>query len=187
LRIFDEGIADEATIDWAMRELCGFRMGPFELMDFIGNDINYAVTEVVFSNFFFDPRYKPSFTQKRLVEAHYFGRKSGRGFYDYRNGATLPEPVKDDALGREIATRILAMLINEAADALYLRVASREDIELAMTQGVNYPKGLLSWADEIGIQSIVEKLDSLYVEYLEDRYRCSPLLRKMGRDQKRFF
>ena len=187
LRIFDEGIADEATIDWAMRELCGFRMGPFELMDFIGNDINYAVTEVVFSNFFFDPRYKPSFTQKRLVEAHYFGRKSGRGFYDYRNGATLPEPTKDDALAREIATRILAMLINEAADALYLRVASREDIELAMTQGVNYPKGLLSWADEIGIQSIVEKLDSLYVEYLEDRYRCSPLLRKMGRDQKRFF
>jgi 3-hydroxybutyryl-CoA dehydrogenase len=187
LRIFDEGIADEITIDWAMRELCGFRMGPFELMDFIGNDINYAVTEVVFSNFFFDPRYKPSFTQKRLVEAHYFGRKSGRGFYDYRNGATMPEPTKDDGLGREIATRILAMLINEAADALYLRVASREDIELAMTQGVNYPKGLLSWADEIGIQNIVEKLDSLYVEYLEDRYRCSPLLRKMGRDQKRFF
>ena len=93
----------------------------------------------------------------------------------------------DEALGREIATRILAMLINEAADALYLRVASREDIELAMTQGVNYPKGLLAWADEIGIQSIVEKLDSLYVEYLEDRYRCSPLLRKMNRDGKRFF
>ncbi len=187
LRIFDEGIADEATIDWAMRELCGFRMGPFELMDFIGNDINYAVTEVVFSNFFFDPRYKPSFTQKRLVEAHYFGRKSGRGFYDYRNGVALPEPTKDEALGREIGTRILAMLINEAADALYLRVASREDIEVAMTQGVNYPKGLLSWADEIGIHSVVEKLDSLYVEYLEDRYRCSPLLRKMNRDQKRFF
>ena len=187
LRIFDEGIADEATIDWAMREICGFRMGPFELMDFIGNDINYAVTEVVFSNFFFDPRYKPSFTQKRLVEAHYFGRKSGRGFYDYRNGATLPEPTKDEALGHEIATRILSMLINEAADALYLRVASREDIELAMTQGVNYPKGLLSWADEIGIQKVVEKLDSLYVEYLEDRYRCSPLLRKMSRNQKRFF
>ncbi len=187
LRIFDEGIADEATIDWAMRELCGFRMGPFELMDFIGNDINYAVTEVVFSNFFFDPRYKPSFTQKRLVEAHYFGRKSGRGFYDYRNGATLPEPTKDEALGREIATRILAMLINEAADALYLRVASREDIELAMTQGVNYPKGLLSWADEIGIQNIVEKLDSLYVEYLEDRYRCSPLLRKNEPRRKAIF
>ena len=187
LRIFDEGIADEPTIDWAMRELCGFRMGPFELMDFIGNDINYAVTEVVFSNFFFDPRYKPSFTQKRLVEAHYFGRKSGRGFYDYREGATKLEPTKDDGVGREIATRILAMLINEASDALYLRVASRDDIELAMTQGVNYPKGLLAWADEIGIAQVVEKLDSLYVEYLEDRYRCSPLLRKMGREGRRFF
>lgn len=187
LRIYDEGIADEATIDWAMRELCGFRMGPFELMDFIGNDINYAVTEVVFSNFFFDPRYKPSFTQKRLVEAHYFGRKSGQGFYDYRNGATLPEPTKNEALGREIISRILAMLINEAADALYLRIASREDIELAMTQGVNYPKGLFSWADEIGIDTVVGKLDSLYVEYLEDRYRCSPLLRKMSREGRRFF
>jgi len=187
LRIFDEGIADEATIDWAMRDLCGFRMGPFELMDFIGNDINYAVTEVVFSNFFYDPRYKPSFTQKRLVDAHYFGRKSGKGFYNYSEGTALPEPMKDEALGREIATRILVMLINEAADTLYLRVASREDIELAMTQGVNYPKGLLSWADEIGIQNIVEKLDSLYVEYLEDRYRCSPLLRKMSREGRRFF
>ena len=187
LRIYEEGIADEATIDWAMRDICGFRMGPFELMDFIGNDINYAVTEVVFSNFFYDPRYKPSFTQKRLVEAHYFGRKSGRGFYDYREGAILPEPNKNDALGREIANRILAMLINEAAEALYLRIASREDIDLAMTQGVNYPKGLLAWADDLGISTVVEKLDSLYVEYLEDRYRCSPLLRKMARNGLKFY
>lgn len=187
LRIFEEGIADEPTIDWAMRDLCGFRMGPFELMDFIGNDINYAVTEVVFSNFFFDPRYKPSFTQKRLVDAHYFGKKTGRGFYDYRDGAVMPEPTRDEPLGREIASRILAMLINEAAEALYLRIANRDDIDLAMTQGVNYPKGLLAWADEIGIDKVVEKLDSLYVEYLEDRYRCSPLLRKMSRDRRNFY
>ncbi len=187
LRIFDEGIADEATIDWAMRDLCGFRMGPFELMDFIGHDINYAVTEVVFSNFFYDPRYKPSFTQKRLVDAHFFGKKTGRGFYDYREGAVKPEPNRDENLGREITSRILAMLINEAADTLYLRVASRDDIDLAMTQGVNYPKGLLAWADEIGIEKIVQKLDSLYVEYLEDRYRCSPLLRKMVREGRTFY
>lgn len=187
LRIYDEGLADEATIDWAMRELSGFRMGPFELMDFIGNDINYAVTEMVFTNFFYDPRYKPSLTQKRLVDAQLYGQKTSRGFYDYREGATRPEPKKDEALGREIALRIIVMLINEAADALYLRIASRDDIDLAMTHGVNYPKGLLAWADEIGIQQVVDKLDSLYVEYLEDRYRCSPLLRKMARNGQRFY
>jgi len=170
-----------------MRTIGGFRMGPFELMDFIGNDINYAVTEIVFQNFYFDPRYKPSFTQKRLVDAHYFGRKSGRGFYDYRNGAAMPEPLKDEALGREIFFRVLVMLINEAAEALYLQIASRDDIDLAMTQGVNYPKGLLSWADELGIEKVVEKLDELYVEYLEDRYRCSRLLRKMMRENRKFF
>lgn len=187
LRILDEGIADEATIDWAMRDLTGFRMGPFELMDFIGNDINYAVTEVVFTNFFYDPRYRPSMTQKRLVDANYLGRKTRRGFYDYRNGAVMPEPVRDEALGREIALRIIVMLINEAAEALYLRISTRDDIELAMTNGVNYPKGLLAWADEIGIRNVVEKLDALYVEYLEDRYRCSPLLRKMARNGQKFF
>jgi len=187
LRILDEGIADEATIDWAMRELGGFRMGPFELMDFIGNDINYAVTEVVFQNFYYDSRYKPSFTQKRLVDAHYFGRKTGRGFYDYREGTVLPQATKNEALGREILNRVLVMLINEAAEALYLRIASRDDIELAMTQGVNYPKGLLAWADEIGIARVVEQLDALYVEYLEDRYRCSRLLRKMSRDKRTFY
>jgi 3-hydroxybutyryl-CoA dehydrogenase len=170
-----------------MRDLAGFKMGPFELMDFIGNDINYAVTQVVFENFYYDPRYKPSFTQKRLVDAHYFGRKSGRGFYDYREGKVKPEPVKDEALGRKIAERIVAMLINEAADTLYLRVASRDDIDLAVTQGVNYPKGLLRWADEIGIQHVVDRLDALYVEYLEDRYRCCPLLRRMVREERTFW
>ena len=73
LRIYDEGIADFATIDWAMKELGNFRMGPFELMDFIGNDINYTVTETVFQSFFYDPRYKPSFTQKRMAEAGFLG------------------------------------------------------------------------------------------------------------------
>jgi 3-hydroxybutyryl-CoA dehydrogenase len=99
----------------------------------------------------------------------------------------MPEPRQDDVLGREICNRVLAMLVNEAAEALYLQIASRDDIDLAMTQGVNYPKGLLAWADEIGIPKIVEKLDELYVEYLEDRYRCSRLLRKMSREGKKFY
>ena len=83
LRIYEEGIADFATIDWSMKELGGFRMGPFELMDYIGNDVNYIVTETVFKSFYFDPRYKPSFTQKRMMEAGYLGRKTGKGYYNY--------------------------------------------------------------------------------------------------------
>lgn len=187
LRMYEEGIADFATIDWAMKELGGFRMGPFELMDFIGNDINYTVTETVFQSFFYDPRFRPSFTQKRMSEAGFLGRKSGRGYYDYAEGATRPEPKKDEALGQLILDRALVMLINEAADALFLNIASREDIDTAMTKGVNYPKGLLKWADEKGIAWCVEKLDALYQEYREDRYRCSPLLRRMNKENQRFY
>jgi len=187
LRILEEGMADVPTIDWAMTEIGGFRMGPFTLMDYIGNDVNYTVTETVFKSFFYDSRYKPSFTQKRLAEAGYLGRKSGRGFYDYSEGAQNPEPLKDPELGKQIFWRILVMLINEAADALYWNIASRDDIDLAMTTGVNYPKGLLQWADETGIQKCVKAMDQLHQAYLEDRYRCSPLLRKMARDGKKFY
>ncbi len=187
LRILEEGIADAPTIDWAMTELGGFRMGPFTLMDYIGNDINYTVTETVFKAFYYDPRYKPAFTQKRLAEAGYLGRKTGKGYYNYGEGATNPEPTKDKVLGEKIMWRIVAMLINEAADALFWNVASRDDIDLAMTKGVNYPKGLLKWADEVGLQKCIDTLDELHSEYLEDRYRCSPLLRKMGREGQTFY
>ncbi len=193
LRIYDEGIADFATIDAAIKEVGGFRMGPFELMDFIGNDVNYTVTESVFEAFYFDPRYKPSFTQKRFAEAGYLGRKSGVGYYEYDENGTLIENPKvtlsavEESLKQEIFERILVMLINEAADALFLNIASAEDIDNAMTKGVNYPNGLLAWADEKGIDWCVEKMDELYNEYHEDRYRCSPLLRKMKREGMRFF
>ena len=187
LRILDEGIADVATIDHAMKEIGGFRMGPFELMDYIGNDINYTVTETVFNAFYQDPRYKPSFTQKRLAEAGYLGRKSGKGYYDYAENAQNPKPNTDSHLAKAVFQRILVMLINEAADALFWQVASKEDIELAMTKGVNYPKGLLQWADDFGIDTCVKMLDNLYNTYHEDRYRCSPLLRKMAKEQTWFF
>ena len=192
LRIYEEGVADFATIDWSLKTIGGFRMGPFELMDFIGNDVNYTVTETVFTSFYFDPRYKPAFTQKRFAEAGYLGRKSGKGYYDYdENGRRViqsnSEESHDKQLAQQIFSRVLVMLINEAADALFLNIASAEDIDNAMTKGVNYPKGLLAWADEKGIDWCVSMLDELYDEYHEDRYRCSPLLRKMNTNNKTFF
>ena len=178
LRIYDEGIADMATIDAAMRNE-GFRMGPFELMDMIGHDVNYTVTESVFAAMYFDPRFRPSITQKKLVEANWLGRKTGRGFYNYAEGAEQPNPLADAELSATISNRILAMLINEAYDAKYLGVASAEDIDLAMTKGVNYPKGLISWGKEIGLDVIVERLNSLQLQYGEDRYRVSTGLHKV--------
>lgn len=192
LRIYEEGIADFATIDWSLKTIGKFRMGPFELMDFIGNDVNYTVTETVFTAFYFDPRYKPAFTQKRFAEAGYLGRKSGKGYYNYDENSRLvisndSEKSHNPELAQQIFNRVLIMLINEAADALFLNIASAEDIDNAMTKGVNYPKGLLAWADEKGIDWCVAQMDKLYKEYHEDRYRCSPLLRKMNREHKTFF
>ena len=192
LRMYEEGIADFATIDNAMKTVGGFRMGPFELMDFIGNDVNYTVTETVFNAFYQDPRYKPSFTQQRYSQAGFLGRKSGRGYYDYKNEEADNAFAKvnsntDKALSTSIFERVLVMLINEAADALFWNVASAQDIDNAMTKGVNYPKGLLQWADEKEIDWCVSKMDALYDEYREDRYRCSPMLRRMNREGTQFF
>jgi len=177
IRIYDEQIADMATIDWAMREYGGFKMGPFELMDLIGHDVNYVVTETVWKQFYYDPRFKPSLTQKRLLEAKFLGKKSGRGFYDYREGQVMPSPKKEELLAKSIVNRILCMLINEACDTLYLGIATAPDIDLAMTKGVNYPKGLLEWADELGLPHVLNTLNKLYNEYQEDRYRACILLK----------
>lgn len=178
LRIYDEGIADMASIDYAMKTIGGFRMGPFELMDFIGHDVNFTVTETMYQSCYNEPRYKPSFTQKRLVEAGWLGRKSGKGFYDYSLGAEFPKPLMDEKLHLEIFQRILCMLINEAADACHYGIATEEDIDLAMKNGVNYPKGLLAWAKEIGYETCITHLEKLYNFYQEDRYRCSPWLKR---------
>lgn len=180
LRIYEEGIADFATIDWAMTSIGGFKMGPFTLMDYIGNDVNYTVTESVFEAFYFDPRFKPSFTQKRHKEAGFFGRKSGRGFYDYSENAQQPIPNEDVQLGQQIVDRILALLINEAYDALFMQVASAEDIDLAMAKGVNYPKGLLAWSNEIGVSKVLNQLQDLFELYGEDRYRPNVLLKRLA-------
>ena len=184
LRILEEGVADVPTIDWALKEIGGFRMGPFELMDLIGHDVNYEVTSSVFKEFYYDPRFKPSFTQKRLVEAGWLGRKSGKGFYNYGEDAKKPDPNTDKELGEEILHRILVMLINEAFDAVFMNIGSAEDVDLAMKNGVNYPKGLLAWAEEIGLEKVLGRMNALYEEYQEDRYRPNPLLKRMVRGKK---
>ncbi len=186
LRIYEEGLADFATIDWAMTQMGGFKMGPFTLMDYIGNDINYTVTETVFAAFYYDPRFKPSFTQKRHMEAGFLGRKTSRGFYDYTENAQALAANEDSQLGTYIFERILVLLINEAADAVFMQVASPQAVDLAMTKGVNYPKGLLAWADELGPAWVLEKLEKLFAEYGEDRYRPNPLLRKVVREGSKF-
>ena len=187
LRIYEEGIANFATIDWAMTAIGGFKMGPFTLMDYIGNDVNYAVTCSVFESFYYDPRFKPSLTQRRHSEAGYLGRKTGRGYYNYNDDSANLLPIEDPKLGKAIFERILTMLINEATDAVFMQIASVEDIDLAMTKGVNYPKGLLKWGDEIGLENILDRLNVLFEEYGEDRYRPNPLLKRMTRANLSFY
>ncbi len=184
IKMLEEGFADIPTIDWAMRELGGFRMGPFQLMDLIGHDVNYVVTETVWTEMYFDPRYKPSITQKRLKEANWFGRKSGKGFYDYSEGASQKEASTDKVKGKVILERILFMLINEAIDAKFLGVASVEDIETAMTKGVNYPKGLIAWGKELGYDKVLIGLNYWFERYGDDRYRPSVLLKDWVQDNK---
>ncbi len=188
IRIYEEGIGGIADIDTAMRTVGGFKMGPFELMDLIGNDINFAVTRSVFEAFYFDPRYKPSLTQQRMVDAGRLGRKSGRGYYTYADGTRVEEEsIMSLERQKDIVDRIVGMLINEAADAVFWNVATPADIDLAMTKGVNYPRGLLEWADDLGIEVVLGRLQELFETYGEDRYRPSPLLRQMAKTGATFY
>jgi 3-hydroxybutyryl-CoA dehydrogenase len=311
LRLLGEQAADAATLDAIMREAGGFRMGPFELMDLIGHDVNFSVTQSVFNAYFGDPRFMPSVHQQEMVNAGFLGRKSGRGFFQYGEGAAQPEPRTeaprprpetvsislkagmnsavtdpieqrlvaagfmvthrkalphaghnegpafhsngaaifltdgrtatqraldnkhddtvlydlvldaagctrialaradqcgdaaydavvglfqaagmqvtpiDDVAGM-VVMRTVAMLANEAADAVNQGVCSAEAVDIAMQKGVNYPRGPLAWADSIGIAHIVAVLANLAAAYGEDRYRVSPLLRRKLASGARF-
>jgi len=183
LRIFEENLANIPTIDFVMTTVGGFKMGPFQLMDFIGHDVNFTVTETVWKSFFYDSRYRPSLAQQKLVEAGFLGKKSGRGFYDSQISASTYESqinhTKD--LHIMIFNRIFAMLVNEAADTVYRTICSREDLELAVTKGVNYPNGLFEWGEVFGYGKIIDILDTLQERYREERYRVCPLLRDLAK------
>lgn len=183
IKLYEEGIASVSEIDAAVKSL-GFRMGPFELTDLIGHDVNYTVTETVWSQFFYDPRFRPSITQKRLFEAGLLGRKTGRGFYNYSSGMDAAVLAQENAeldpiLGEKIVERILCLIINEALDAVWLGIASPDNVDLAMTKGVNYPKGPISWGQEMGWEDVLAVLERCHDYYGDDRYRPCPLLRHL--------
>ena len=180
LRIVEENIADVFQVDLAMKMIGKFKMGPFELMDLIGIDVNFSVTKTVYQDYFFDPKYKPSLLQQRMVEAKLLGRKASKGFYEYGDDIVLVEPIIDSGLFEKIFLRIISMLVNEAVEAKRLQLASDEAIDTAMLKGVNYPKGLLVWGEEIGWAKISETLQKLYDLYGEERYRQSPLLKELA-------
>jgi 3-hydroxybutyryl-CoA dehydrogenase len=171
LRMVEAG-EEPRQIDAAIRS-AGFRMGPLELADLIGHDVNLAVSESLFERYYYHPRFRPSYLQRSMVEAGLLGRKSGRGFYDY--GAEEQEEITEPS--EEVALRVISCIVNEAFLTLSEGVASAEDIDQAMKLGANYPRGPFEWVEEIGASSIVEKLDSLRMTHGE-AYIAAPALRE---------
>jgi 3-hydroxybutyryl-CoA dehydrogenase len=182
LRILEAGLAGIDAIDLALRA-AGFKMGPFELIDTIGADVNLAVSESVYHAFGDAPRYRPSPIQAQLVAAGRLGRKVGMGFYDYDGEGSRRAPwtgVSRPAAGlgaEAITQRVLATIVNEAASALEDGTASAAAIDTAMELGTNWPQGPLAWGDQIGLAAVVTTLDRLAVTEPDGRYAAVPLLR----------
>jgi 3-hydroxybutyryl-CoA dehydrogenase len=184
-RIVEAGIADPATVDWILRQHGGFRMGPFELTDLIGQDVNYAVGASVWEQTGQDPRYAPTDFQRRLLGSGRLGRKSGEGVFTYAAelGPAVPDPdlaLAERLVGGPVETdplaRTITMLVNEAVDLVHRGEASAEDVDTAMRLGVNYPKGPIEWGRELGFDVVAAQLEELDQAFPGGRYRPSPAL-----------
>jgi 3-hydroxybutyryl-CoA dehydrogenase len=199
LRMLGDRIATVEQIDAIARIGGGFRMGPFELMDLVGVDVNFEVAKSFWEQSFHEPRWQPHPIQAKMVAAGRLGRKSGRGYYDYSAGPhrpddpDCPEPPANvtewggeesielpAAIQVEVLSRIVCQLANEAYFALGRGVGSREDIDTAMRLGFNWPRGPLEWADAIGPDRVLAVVDRLRSELGEERYRAAPLLRRLA-------
>jgi 3-hydroxybutyryl-CoA dehydrogenase len=186
-RIFEDGLAALAAVDDAMRGI-GFRLGPFELADVVGTDVNLAAGLAIFDGFFADPRFRPARVQGSVADAGRLGRKSGAGYYDYDAGGERGAPwsalVRPHRLPQltpaQIEARILAAIVNEAASAVADGVAPPEAIDTAMKLGTNWPEGPLAWGERIGLASVVHSLDALHTGVPDGRYRVTPLLRAVA-------
>jgi 3-hydroxybutyryl-CoA dehydrogenase len=179
LRILDRGIATHEEIDRVLREDGGYRMGPFELMDLIGVDVNLEVARSFFRQRP-EPRWKPHPIQERMVAAGRLGRKAERGFYEYRDGKRV-----DGAHGSEldpgvraaVLEQVVSQLVNEACFAAGEGVAEPRDIDAAMRLGLNHPRGPFEWLDELGAERVERTLGALHAGS-DRRYEAAPLLRR---------
>jgi 3-hydroxybutyryl-CoA dehydrogenase len=173
LRLVEAG-GEPGQLDAAIRG-AGFLMGPLQLADLIGNDINLTVSESLFERYYYHPRFRPSYLQRSMVEGGLLGRKSGRGFYEYGGEKTGED--NENEPSEDVALRVISCIVNEAFLVLSEGVATAEDIDRAMKLGANYPQGPFEWEKEIGTRSIVETLDSLRAAY-GDAYLAAPALRE---------
>ena len=181
LRIVEQGVATAAQVDDACEREGGFPMGPFRLMDTIGIDVSLAVTRSMWERSGGEPRWRPSPIQERMVTAGELGRKSGRGFYAYVDGTPVAigeEPPLDAAAAREAVERIVAQLVNEAWFATDAGIAAAEDLDIALTLGLGYPRGPLAWGRELGLAHVVALLDGLAGSPGDERYRVATGLRR---------
>jgi 3-hydroxybutyryl-CoA dehydrogenase len=196
LRILGDGVADAATIDRIVRLGGGFRMGPFELLDLIGLDVNLEIARSFFAQGGEPERWRPSPIQEQLVAEGRLGRKSGRGYHDYgAGGEREPDPdlgieaptldpeqlAQIDPAAEEVLGRLFAQIANETAFALEEEIASAEDMDAAMKLGFNWPVGPLQLAELIGPRRAVELLKRLEATN-GPAYVQAPLLRRAAEE-----